>query len=81
MNYKDLLIGVNIGGLGTIIASMASIISYRLYAKTESANKGKYLYVFTVVNLAYLLILYGAISIMVCPIIPKIYIDKFLEKE
>lgn len=64
MNYKELLIGVNIGGLGTIIASMASIISYRLYAKTESANKGKYLCVFTVVNLAYLLILYGAISIL-----------------
>ena len=31
-DYAKLLVGVNIGGLGTLIASMASLISYKIYA-------------------------------------------------
>lgn len=53
----DLLIGVNIGGLGTLVASLASLISYKLYAKTEEAHTGRYLAVFSAVNIGILLIL------------------------
>ena len=51
---SELLIGTNIGGLGTIIASMASLISYKYYASRENARKGKYLLVFTLINFALL---------------------------
>lgn len=56
-NYKELLYGVNIGGLGTLIASLASVISYKIYAESQNARKGKYMAVFTVYNLAFLLVL------------------------
>ena len=53
-DYGRLLVGVNLGGLGTLIASMASLISYKYVAKEESAGKGAYLAVFTVSNLCFL---------------------------
>ena len=56
-NYKSLLIGVNVGGLGTLIASMASLISYKAYSKEYREKSGKYLLVFTAVNIVFLLIL------------------------
>ena len=59
-NYSALLIGVNMGGLGTLIASMASLISYKLYASMPDAQAGKYLVVFTVINFLFLGILWGA---------------------
>ena len=31
-HFKELLLGVNIGGMGTLIASLASVISYKIYA-------------------------------------------------
>ena len=49
-NFAGLLIGTNIGGLGTIIASMASLISYKLYGQLEDAQRGKYMLVFTAYN-------------------------------
>ncbi len=52
-NAADLLVGVNLGGLGTLIASMASLISFKLIAK-ENIKSGRYLLVFTVVNVAFL---------------------------
>ena len=52
-NAHDLLIGVNLGGLGTLIASMASLISFKFIAK-EKISTGKYILVFTVVNTVYL---------------------------
>jgi len=58
-DFSSLLIGTNVGGLGTLIASMASLISYKLYAQHERADKGQYLLVFTgynVIGLAVLLI-------------------------
>lgn len=57
-NYGALLLGVNLGGLGTLIASMASLISYKQYASSENANKGKYLLVFTLVNVVFLMLLW-----------------------
>jgi len=57
-SLKDLTIGVNLGGLGTLIASMASLISYKLYAVQDNAKSGKYMAVFTLYNVAYLVILF-----------------------
>ena len=55
--YKPLLIGVNVGGLGTLIASMASLISYKAYTKEFREKSGKYLLVFTAVNVVFLIVL------------------------
>ena len=54
---RDLLLGVNIGGLGTPIASLASLISMKLYAHSDHAETGRYLAEFSLVNLALLLVL------------------------
>ncbi len=57
-NQADaLLLGVNIGGLGTPVASLASLISMKLYFRTPSARSGRYMLIFTVVNAAFLLVL------------------------
>lgn len=54
---KALLLGVNIGGLGTIIASMASIISFKAYISTRHSSAKNYLLIFTVDNLGLLILL------------------------
>ena len=54
---NEILKGVNIGGLGTIIASLASLISYKFYAASKNADKKKYLTEFTVYNFAMLFLL------------------------
>jgi Na+/H+ antiporter NhaD/arsenite permease-like protein len=56
-NAKALLIGTNLGGLGTLIASMASLISYKYYAQAEGARKGKYMIHFTIWNIIFAVIL------------------------
>lgn len=58
-SIRMLLVGVNIGGLGTLIASMASLISYKLYVNEVPGNKGKYFVTFTFYNLVYLIIMFG----------------------
>ncbi|MDP4152536.1 MAG: SLC13 family permease [Bacillota bacterium] len=58
-NYKALLAGTNIGGLGTLVASLASLISFKLYCKEDGARPLYYLAVFFAVNFP-LLILTGA---------------------
>ena len=58
-DYKALLYGVNIGGLGTLIASMASLISYKIVANEYNEKKGTYFKWFTIVNVIYLMILLG----------------------
>lgn len=58
-NFAALIQGVNIGGLGTIIASMASLISYKLYAARPDANAGKYMLTFTLYNVVGLVLLLG----------------------
>ena len=52
-----LLIGVNVGGLGTIIASMASLISFKYYVKIDGAKPLYYLKKFTKYNLRFLIVL------------------------
>ncbi len=53
-----LLIGTNIGGLGTPIASLASLISFRLYMSGKDASAGKYMGIFLIYNTIFLLILF-----------------------
>ncbi len=59
-NIKDLIIGTNLGGLGTLIASMASLISYKFIAKRDKCGKGAYFKSFTVWNGIFLAVLMGA---------------------
>ncbi|WP_307746100.1 SLC13 family permease [uncultured Phascolarctobacterium sp.] len=47
---EALLLGVNIGGLGTLIASMASVISYKLFAEAYPAQVRHYLLLFLYYN-------------------------------
>lgn len=56
--YDALLAGVNLGGLGTLIASLASLISYKCYVKQPGSQKLSYLKYFTVMNLVFLAALY-----------------------
>ena len=56
-SYAQLLYGVDVGGLGTLIASLASLISYKLYAVTKDSKKGKYMAVFTIYNVLFLIVL------------------------
>ncbi|MBQ6134636.1 MAG: citrate transporter [Lachnospiraceae bacterium] len=62
-DYRSLLIGVNVGGLGTLIASMASLISYKAYAGEYKEKSGKYLLVFTGVNVLFLIVLVAAYAL------------------
>lgn len=55
---KGMLLGTNIGGLGTLVASLASLISFKLYACTPQANLLPYLGIFTAANAAMLVLLY-----------------------
>lgn len=57
-DYRALLYGVDIGGLGTLIASMASLISYKYVAVEDKKLRLKYLIRFTVVNIMLLIPLY-----------------------
>lgn len=52
-NASDLLVGVNLGGLGTLIASMASLISFKFIAK-EDVKTSRYILLFTIVNVLFL---------------------------
>ena len=54
---KTNTIGVNLGGLGTLIASMASLISYKIYAHNYNKTKWHYLLWFTVANVLFLAVL------------------------
>lgn len=51
--WEALLFGVNIGGLGTLIASMASLISYKFFVQANEKAKGKYLKHFTIMNILF----------------------------
>lgn len=57
-NYKELIIGTNLGGLGTLIASMASLISYKQIVTQYPTLKIKYLISFTIFNVVFLVILF-----------------------
>lgn len=62
-NYRSLLIGVNIGGVGTLIASLASLITFREYTKNYPARTKSYILLFLAINFAFLLLLTVIMSI------------------
>ena len=57
--YQALIIGTNLGGLGTLIASMASLISFKYMVREDGTLRGSYLAEFTVANLVFLIVLLG----------------------
>ena len=62
-NYKELLLGVNIGGVGTLISSLASLITFREYTSHVKGKTAQYLGLFTVLNFGFLIILTTAVMI------------------
>ena len=56
-NYPALLVGVNIGGAGTLIASLASLITFREYSKHNPGKTGSYILKFSAFNFGFLIIL------------------------
>ena len=55
--YTDLIVGTNLGGLGTLIASMASLISFKYVARQDKGARGRYLAYFTFANVLFLAVL------------------------
>ena len=62
-NYKELLLGVNIGGVGTLISSLASLITFREYTSHVKGKTAEYLGLFTALNFGFLIILTTAVMI------------------
>ena len=58
-NYEAIIVGINIGGLGTLIASMANLISYKILVRECGEFKIRYLIEFSVLNVILLVILFG----------------------
>lgn len=62
-NYQELLLGVNIGGVGTLISSLASLITFREYTKHYPDKTGRYIGLFSAFNFGMLAVLLGAESL------------------
>ena len=58
-DYADLLVGVNIGGVGTLISSLASLITFREYTKHHPHHAMYYVETFSAFNFAFLILLLG----------------------
>ena len=58
-NYEAIIVGINIGGFGTLIASMANLISFKILVREYGEFKIRYFIIFTVLNLVLLIILLG----------------------
>ena len=56
-NYQALLVGVNVGGVGTLISSLASLITFREYVKHNPNKTAKYVGLFSLFNFSFLIIL------------------------
>ncbi len=63
-NYQDLLLGVNIGGVGTLISSLASLITFREYVKHNPKKVKYYLGMFSAFNFGFLIILTVAVMLV-----------------
>lgn len=59
-DYAPLLQGVNIGGAGTLIASLASLITFQEFTRHEPDKRGKFILLFSLINFALLFILLAA---------------------
>ena len=58
--WDALIVGTNLGGLGTLIASMASLISYKFFVREHPQKRGAYVLFFTGANLLFLAVLLPA---------------------
>ena len=56
-NYKELLVSVNIGSLGILISSLASLITLKEFLKHQPKNFWKYLIMYTIFNTLFLVVL------------------------
>lgn len=63
-NYRDLLVGVNVGGVGTLIASLASLITFREYANNAHGKTAEYIAKFSAFNFAFLFVLVGFMLVL-----------------
>ena len=63
-NYADLLVGVNIGGTGTLIASLASLITFKEYVRHNPGKTLKYIITFSAFNFGFLAILTAVMMIV-----------------
>lgn len=64
-DYSALLIGVNLGGLGTLIASLASLISFKFYTNSNGSDTRRFLGIFTLYNVIFLGVLF-VLSLIIC---------------
>ena len=69
-DFAALLTGVDLGGLGTPIASLASLISLKLYAGEHPAGRGAFLKSFALWNAGFLAVLTAA-ALILSPLAPK----------
>ena len=63
-NFRDLLVGVNIGGVGTLIASLASLITFREYVKHNPRKTFYYIGIFSAFNFSFLILLTAIMMIV-----------------
>lgn len=63
-NYYDLLIGVNIGGVGTLIASLASLITFREYTKHNPKKLKYYIGLFSAFNFGFLIVITSSVYLI-----------------
>ena len=56
-NYKELLLGVNIGGTGTLISSLASLITFSHFRTLRPGHTKKYIGLFTLMNIIFLVVM------------------------
>ena len=61
-DYRGLLVGVNIGGAGTLVASLASLITFRAYTEHVHGQTGRFLALFSAVSFGFLAVLLGTMS-------------------
>lgn len=64
-NYRELIIGVNIGGVGTLISSLASLITFREYTEHNPGKTVGYIKEFSLFNFGFLIILTSLMLILV----------------
>lgn len=63
-NYSQLLLGVNIGGVGTLIASLASLITFRDYTNHNPGKTCSYVLLFSLFNFGFLILLTGLMLLL-----------------
>ena len=64
-NWKELLVGVNIGGVGTLISSLASLITFREYTSHVKGKTLQYIGLFSALNFGFLIILTAVMMLVI----------------